>query len=123
MGTAGSVFFLKIFFTKSIYRTERGTNEIKAFSNGEGDLLFVSSARLRLCPRCGNITPKLFVGPAFDSGGVTGGAITSAFLTAYTQHRKISGRDARKKRRCFAPPPFLRLFYFKSIRHALIIIC
>lgn len=26
-------------------------------------------------------TPKLFVGLAFDSGGVTGGAITSAFLT------------------------------------------
>jgi len=26
-------------------------------------------------------TPKLFVGLAFDSGGVTGGALTSAFLT------------------------------------------
>lgn len=29
-------------------------------------------------------TPKLFVGLAFDSGGVTGGAITSAFLTPLT---------------------------------------
>ncbi|MDR3318457.1 MAG: DUF1538 domain-containing protein [Clostridiales bacterium] len=29
-------------------------------------------------------TPKLFVGLAFDSGGVTGGAITSAFLTPMT---------------------------------------
>ncbi|MDR0854947.1 MAG: DUF1538 domain-containing protein [Christensenellaceae bacterium] len=30
------------------------------------------------------VTPKLFVGLAFDSGGVTGGAITSAFLTPLT---------------------------------------
>ncbi len=29
-------------------------------------------------------TPKLFVGLAFDSGGVTGGALTSAFLTPLT---------------------------------------
>jgi len=29
-------------------------------------------------------TPKLFVGLAFDSGGVTGGALTSAFLTPFT---------------------------------------
>lgn len=29
-------------------------------------------------------TPKLFVGLAFDSGGVTGGALTSAFLTPMT---------------------------------------
>lgn len=29
-------------------------------------------------------TPKMFVGLAFDSGGVTGGAITSAFLTPLT---------------------------------------
>jgi hypothetical protein len=29
-------------------------------------------------------TPKLFIGLAFDSGGVTGGAITSAFLTPLT---------------------------------------
>ena len=31
-----------------------------------------------------NFTPKLFVGLAFDSGGVTGGALTSAFLTPLT---------------------------------------
>jgi hypothetical protein len=29
-------------------------------------------------------TPKLFVGLAFDSGGVSGGALTSAFLTPLT---------------------------------------
>ena len=29
-------------------------------------------------------TPKLFVGLAYDSGGVTGGALTSAFLTPLT---------------------------------------
>jgi predicted hydrocarbon binding protein len=29
-------------------------------------------------------TPKLVVGLAFDSGGVTGGALTSAFLTPLT---------------------------------------
>lgn len=29
-------------------------------------------------------TPRLFVGLAFDSGGVTGGALTSAFLTPLT---------------------------------------
>lgn len=29
-------------------------------------------------------TPKLFIGLAFDSGGVTGGALTSAFLTPLT---------------------------------------
>jgi len=28
--------------------------------------------------------PKLFVGLAFDSGGVSGGALTSAFLTPLT---------------------------------------
>jgi hypothetical protein len=43
-------------------------------------------------------TPKLFVGLAFDSGGVSGGALTSAFLTPLTlgvaqavAHKSISG--------------------------------
>ncbi len=43
-------------------------------------------------------TPRLFVGLAFDSGGVTGGALTSAFLTPLTlgiaqSVAKISGSD------------------------------
>ena len=40
-------------------------------------------------------TPKLFVGLAFDSGGVTGGALTSAFLTPLTLSIAQSVADAR----------------------------
>lgn len=40
-------------------------------------------------------TPKLFVGLAFDSGGVTGGALTSAFLTPLTL--SIAGSVAEAK--------------------------
>ena len=40
-------------------------------------------------------TPKLFVGLAFDSGGVTGGALTSAFLTPLTLSIAQSVAEAR----------------------------
>lgn len=40
-------------------------------------------------------TPKLFVGLAFDSGGVTGGALTSAFLTPLTLSIARSVAEAR----------------------------
>lgn len=40
-------------------------------------------------------TPKLFVGLAFDSGGVTGGALTSAFLTPLTLSIAKSVAEAR----------------------------
>lgn len=40
-------------------------------------------------------TPKLFVGLAFDSGGVTGGALTSAFLTPLTLSIAGSVAEAR----------------------------
>lgn len=40
-------------------------------------------------------TPKLFVGLAFDSGGVTGGALTSAFLTPLTLSIAQSVAQAR----------------------------
>lgn len=40
-------------------------------------------------------TPKLFVGLAFDSGGVTGGALTSAFLTPLTLSIAQSAAEAR----------------------------
>ncbi len=40
-------------------------------------------------------TPKLFVGLAFDSGGVTGGALTSAFLTPLTL--SIAGSVAKAR--------------------------
>lgn len=40
-------------------------------------------------------TPQLFVGLAFDSGGVTGGALTSAFLTPLTLSIAQSVAEAR----------------------------
>ena len=40
-------------------------------------------------------TPKLFVALAFDSGGVTGGALTSAFLTPLTLSIAQSVAEAR----------------------------
>lgn len=42
-------------------------------------------------------TPKLFVGLAFDSGGVTGGALTSAFLTPLTLSIAQAVADASGK--------------------------
>lgn len=43
-------------------------------------------------------TPKLFVGLAFDSGGVTGGALTSAFLTPLTLSVAASVAEANGSR-------------------------
>lgn len=43
-------------------------------------------------------TPKLFVGLAFDSGGVTGGALTSAFLTPLTLSIAQAVADANESK-------------------------
>lgn len=55
-------------------------------------------------------------------GFVLGAAITVS-EPAVTVLGVSVAETHEKKRRCFTPPLFLRLFYFKSIRHALIIVC